>query len=92
MKIEHEAGHKFYADIKGGEQAVLEYSRRGDVLDFYHTFVPPSQRGKGLAAKLVLAGFKYAQDENLKVIPTCPFIANDFLSRFPQYQTLIVKP
>ncbi len=44
--------HRFYLYIQI-EMAVLEYSVINDqVLDFYHTYTPPSMRGKGIADKI----------------------------------------
>lgn len=34
--------------------------------------------GRGLAGKLVDLVVAYARDENLKIIPTCPYVAKKF--------------
>jgi uncharacterized protein len=38
-----------------------------------HTEVHPSQGGKGIGKKLVLAGIEYARKNNLKIVPLCPY-------------------
>ena len=76
MEIRHdEAGHRFYIPLESGHEALLLYRRQGDTLDFYHTYVPEDFRNKGLAEKIVEAGFHYAQEQNLKVIPTCGYVS-----------------
>ena len=92
MQIKHEPDRgRFVLTLGEGEddEAALRYDRRGDVLDFYHVFVPPRYRNRGYAGRLVIAGFDYAREHNLKVRPTCPFISGEFLPRFPQYADLV---
>lgn len=71
--------------------AVLMYARREKILDFYHVYVPDPFRNQGIAGKILIHAFEYAKKEGYQVVPTCPFIAGDFLKRFPQYQE-IVRP
>ena len=52
-----EKGNRFVIEIEGRE-ALLEYSREGNTLDFHRTFVPEELRGQGLAEKVVKAGFE----------------------------------
>ncbi|MBI4395289.1 MAG: N-acetyltransferase [Candidatus Omnitrophica bacterium] len=74
-EVQHdEARQEFYIGTPEGK-ALLQYEREGNTLNFHHTFVPPALRGKGLAEQVVTAGFKYAADHHLKVIPTCPYVA-----------------
>jgi len=75
---------KFYGEIDGIE-AHLMYSEPGeDILNYYHTFVPPELRGRGIAGKLVLAALEYARENNKKVIPSCSFVYA-FLQRNKEY-------
>ncbi|MBA3562645.1 MAG: N-acetyltransferase [Gammaproteobacteria bacterium] len=89
MKIEHdEKRRRFVAQIEGGE-AVLDYDRvADDTLDYKHTFVPPENRGRGIAGRLVRHALDYARDNDLKVIPTCPFVAA-VIGDYPEYEALI---
>ena len=64
---------EFYIETPEGK-ALLSYEKKGDALDFHHTFVPPELRGKGMAEKIVAEGFEYAKKNNLKVIPSCPYV------------------
>ena len=83
-----EAESKFSLTLPEGE-AYLQYIRRGQVLDFAHTFVPEAARSRGAAEQVVLAGFQYAQQHGLTVIPSCPYVSHAFLRRHPEYQPLI---
>ena len=89
MNIQHDAvAQKFFITL-GTEEAHLNYRLEGNTIDFYHTFVPDSIRGKGIAEKIVKAGFEYAAQQKLKVIPTCPYVSGAFLSRHAEYHSLI---
>ncbi len=79
---------KFYIPL-GSEEAHLDYVERDGVMDIQHVYVPASQRGRGLAGKICIKAFDYARENGYRVVPTCPFVANDFLPRFKQYQELV---
>ncbi len=87
--IHDEAGKRFYLPLEGGQDATLLYRRQAEVLDFYRTYVPVAFREKGLAEKVVEAGFRFAQSQNLKVLPTCPYVAITFLARRPEFRPLV---
>lgn len=55
-----------------------------------HTFVDSSQRGKGLAEKLVLAVIEKAKKEDLKIIPTCSYVVSYF-DKHKEYNDLIAR-
>ena len=82
------ANHEFYIETQEGK-ALLHYELQGDKLNFHHTFVPPELRGKGLAEKIVAAGFQYADQNKLKVIPTCPYVAR-LVMKNPEWKRLVV--
>lgn len=89
MKVEHDKGRQKFR-VKAGEyEASLMYAQKGRVLDFYHIYVPEPFRNRGIAGKILIAAFDYAEKEGFSVVPTCPFIRHDFLPRFPRYQKLV---
>ena len=55
--------------------AVLEYQITGTDIVIHHTFVPEEFRGQGIAAKLTRAAIAYANQNQLKVIPECSYVA-----------------
>lgn len=70
--------------------AVLEYERlpNGD-MDLQHTFVPPDMRGTGAAALLCHAAFAHARATAVAVIPSCSYISQTYLTRFPQQADVV---
>jgi len=92
VAIRHdEAGKRFVMDLGDGSEALLVYRPMGDALEFYHTFVPESHRGQGLAEKVVAEAFRYARDHRLKVIPSCPYVSGTFLRRHKEFQNLVAR-
>ena len=76
--------------------AVLLYAQKGKVLDFYHIYLPLPMRGSGLAGRMLVHAFDYAQEKGFKVIPSCSFISDEFLKLFsksgPTPETLLKTP
>jgi uncharacterized protein len=88
--IHNAAAHQFEIPTDEG-RALLRYVRRGDVLDLVHTEVSEHFEGRGFASALARAALDYARANNLKVIPTCPFVRG-YMSRHPEYDDLRVAP
>ena len=91
MNIVHDPKKGEFVVELGSYRAVLLYAKKGKLLDFYHIYVPDPFRSRGLAAKILIAAFEHAREAGRQVVPSCPFIKNDFLPRFSKYQEL-VKP
>jgi predicted GNAT family acetyltransferase len=90
VEVQHdEKGGRFFISLPEGGEAVLSYSREGDLLDFYSTYVPPALRNKGLAEAVVEAGFLYAKTNGLKVTPSCSYVAS-FVRRRKEFLPLVV--
>ncbi len=89
-EVKHDSTNReFYIETQEGK-ALLHYGREGNTLNFHHTFVPPELRGKGLAEKVVVAGFEYADQNKLKVIPSCPYVAR-FVMKNSEWKRLVVR-
>ncbi|MER0238028.1 GNAT family N-acetyltransferase [Fulvimarina sp. MAC8] len=76
MDIEHQTrdgGGRFTTSSGAAELTYVWQDTETVVFD--HTFVPPEERSKGIAAELVKAGAAWARQENLKVVPQCPYVA-----------------
>lgn len=89
MDIRH-TEDKFFVTIDGKE-AFLLYRISGNAMDIYDTFTPSELRGRGIAEQLALAAFKYAKENNLRIIPTCPYISDTFLKRHPELLGTVKK-
>jgi len=83
----NEAAQRFEVKV-GNQLAVVEYRRAGNNIIFTHTGVPPALEGQGIASKLARSALEYAQQEQLTVVPLCPFVAS-YIRRHPEYQALV---
>jgi predicted GNAT family acetyltransferase len=71
-------GH-FEALEDGKEAGKMSYTWAGDskfIID--HTEVDEEFSGKGVGKKLLMATVDYARNNNLKIIPLCPFAKSVF--------------
>jgi uncharacterized protein len=89
MNVQHDEQARRFCVQLGEYEAALMYARRGDVLDFYHIYVPEPYRDRGVAGRILAAAFDYARDQNLGVVPSCPFIRGEFVPRFDRYKDLV---
>ncbi|MDT2830114.1 GNAT family N-acetyltransferase [Vagococcus carniphilus] len=86
-----EEKNRFVLKEEGKDVAEITWQMKGlrhMVVD--HTFVDSSQRGKGLAEKLVLAVIEKAKKEDLKIIPTCSYVVSYF-DKHKEYNDLIAR-
>jgi len=65
-----------------GKTAFLTYHRNGKRLALIHTEVPEALEGHGLASLLAKTALQYARDEDLTVVPICPFVRS-YIERHP---------
>ena len=71
--------HRFYHNDETGKLlAEITWNKQGDVLYVDHTFTDPSLRGQGIAGQLVDKVAEYARQENLKIMPICPYVVRKF--------------
>jgi hypothetical protein len=85
-----EPGSSFFAVIDG-QTARLDYGKLdGRVLDYRHTWVPESLRGRGIGARLVLDSLNWARDHDYRVMPSCPFV-DAIARRHPEYDGIITR-
>ena len=79
---------EFTVDVNGSS-GELAYSRpQEQVIDFSHTFVDEDLRNQGVANELIKTGLQYAQDNNFKVIASCPAVSA-YIRRHPEWQQLL---
>jgi predicted GNAT family acetyltransferase len=68
--------------------AFMNYFSAAGRIAYTHTEVPPQMEGRGIGSALARFAMHYAEANELKVIPTCPFLAG-YLRRHPEYHHLI---
>jgi len=89
LEIRHEPGARRFVARVAGTDAVLAYRPLdAKTLDYYHTFVPPALRGRGIASELTDYALRYARDHELKVLSSCPFVARH-IERHDEFRPLL---
>ena len=94
MNIQHESGETkgaFYIEQDGNRVAEITYSKLGNtqiIID--HTEVSDALSGEGVGRKLVEHAVAHARENNLKVIPLCPF-AKSIIERDESLQDVLKK-
>lgn len=77
MEINHrkeENKGAFIATENGEKAGEMTYSKAGDTLIIIdHTEVDPTFGGQGVGKKMVLAAVDFARENNIKILPLCPF-------------------
>lgn len=89
--IVHDLEKECFMLTVDGSECVLQYRKSvvgTNVLDYYHTYVPPNLRGRHLAEQLTIFALDYARRNNFKIIPSCSYVAH-FISLHPDFQGLI---
>ncbi len=90
MEILHDIQkQKFYVVVDGLESH-LEYVKMENVLNLIHTYVPDALRGKGIAGEVVKAALTYAEENELKIIPSCSYVAA-YIQRHKEYENLVAE-
>jgi len=91
--IEHEQkGHKgaFFVEEEGRRVAELGYTMAGTKVIIDHTDVDDALRGTGTGRKLVAAAVDWAREEDLQVMPLCPF-ARSVFDKTPEDADVLVR-
>jgi len=90
MPITHRAdARRFEMDLGPDGVAYVAYEPLGDdVLDLRHTIVPDAAQGNGVGTALVAGVFDHARREGMRVVPTCPFVA-EWLASHPEGEDVV---
>jgi predicted GNAT family acetyltransferase len=78
-------------EIRAGEEIAgfTEYRRRGGLIAFTHTEVSPEHEGHGVASRLIAAALDTAREQNLAVLPFCPFVRGYIAKHPDEYLDLV---
>ncbi|XP_032219336.2 protein NATD1 [Nematostella vectensis] len=93
-QVQHCDEAKAFFITLGNEKAILEYEKEGsDILNMWHTEVPVSHRGHGIAAHLAKAAFDFTVENNLKFRATCTYLQKYILEHpLPEYTERSLPP
>ncbi|QDH81635.1 N-acetyltransferase [Echinicola soli] len=82
MKIEREEDRRkgrfviYENDKFAGEMTYVWAGKSKFIID--HTGVEENYSGRGMGKQMVMAAVEYARDNNLKILPLCPFAKKVF--------------
>lgn len=89
MSVHHDRETRRFTLTAPSGTAELAYQpARPGVLELYSTYVPPADRGRGIASRLVEAAVHHARTEGLRIIPTCWYVAR-WMRQHPEHADLI---
>jgi predicted GNAT family acetyltransferase len=81
---------KFYVEIDGKQEAEMIYSYAGhEKIIIEHTEVSEKLKGQGIGYKLIEEVVAFLRENNLKVIPLCPFANAVFKKRRNDYKDVL---
>jgi uncharacterized protein len=90
VEVQHNPSqHRFEVHIDD-QLAQLRYQRNGDVIAYTHTEVPPALEGQGIAGQMAKTALDYAKENNLKVLPLCPYVAK-YVERHHDWDDILVR-
>ncbi len=88
LNIDGNKGY-FHIDIDGKQEAKMTFVFAGDdkiIID--HTEVNPGNEGKGFGKQLVRKAVEYARENDIKIIPLCPF-AKSVFDKVPEFRDVL---
>lgn len=89
IPVTHEPSAERFVAVVEGQESVLDYRLSDQTMTITHTGVPPSLRGRGIAADLTRFALDTARERDWKVIPACSY-ARTFLASHPEYSDRLV--
>lgn len=88
FKTENNGKGAFFIQRDGKRLAEMVVSISGSNLTVYHTEVSETLKGKGVSTQLLETMVQYVRDNNLKVIPLCPYVNLQFKRHPDKYDDI----
>jgi predicted GNAT family acetyltransferase len=88
VKVENNPGERRFELRLGDDAAFVEYLTTDSAIAYFHTEVPESWRGRGIAARLAKYALDFARAESLPVVPLCPYVA-EYIRQHAEYKDLV---
>ena len=90
MEIKKGTNRFYIGDSENAAIAEITFVPKGaSVIEVDHTWVSPELRGQGIAKLLVDRVVSWAREENLKIIPVCPYVKTQ-MERNQEYHDLLL--
>ena len=86
---ENKEKKRFEVEVEN-KLALIEYIRAEDKMYLTHTEVPSELEGKGIASSMAKQVLQQIKDEDLKLVPLCPFIAS-YVKRHPEWKEILAE-
>ena len=87
LEVIHNKNEKRFETWIDGKLSKLDYIQDGRNFVITHVGVHPSQRGQGVAGRIVEVSLAYARENSLRVVPMCSYAAA-YIRRHPEYAGL----
>ena len=88
VKINDKKG-SFFIEIEGKQEAEMTFVFAvEDKIIIEHTGVNLGNEGKGLGKQMVAQAVTYARENNIKIIPLCPF-AKKVFDKTPEFRDVL---
>lgn len=81
---------RYAARLGEGGESELTYTQTGGRMVIDHTFTPPEERGKGVAARLVARAVADARARGWSIVPVCPYV-EALIDRTPEWQDMLAS-
>ena len=88
FKVDDNGKGAFFVEEDGKRVAEMVVSISGSNLTVFHTEVSESLKGKGVSTQLLETMVQYVRDNNLKVIPLCPYVNVQFRRHPDKYDDI----
>jgi predicted GNAT family acetyltransferase len=88
INIQENGPSSFNLHDQDGKVGEMVFDIQGNDLTVYHTEVSPEKEGLGYAKLLLDAMVAYVRQNNLKVIPLCPYVHLQFRRHEALYQDI----
>ena len=88
FKVDNNGKGAFFVEEDGKRLAEMVVSVSGSNLTVYHTEVSENLKGKGVSTQLLETMVQYVRDNNLKVIPLCPYVSVQFRRHPDKYDDI----
>jgi uncharacterized protein len=79
---------RFRIHLPGGVAELAYVPLSETLLDLYSTWVPPEERGRRVADRLVRAALAHARERKMRVVPSCWYVRR-WLDAHPEHGDLI---
>lgn len=87
--IAHNAATQRFETTIDGHTAYLSYQIIDErTWNIDHTIVPDALGGRGLGSALAKTALDFARDHNIKIVPSCSFVAH-YINKHQDYQNVL---